>query len=268
MVVKTNGLSNLEIIAINHQTHEQYDDVLKEAQGLLTRSYTPDEILSYDEAKAELSDAANDAYTWLIARDKNTRKVVSTVVFDVWPIPRAPIDRKLISDGRTQYTPIFYATAYGDGHEPILKRLIGENVVGLANKYSNMKGKRNIGILTGDTRHVKVLRELSKQHGGGYLGKIGVPTLEDAKIEQDYEINFKAAGNEKLIFIPFNKRWTNSAAERVVASYLDEGYNGKQPEDTGYRPLTNAGYFNKFVNTLHERNTGKYVIPRPITFTK
>ena len=259
-----NTLDGLEFI-INNRNHDKLDGILRKAQEFLARNYTPDEVLSYESAKEELSKVTNEAYTWMVAKNAQG-KVVGAVVFDVWPIPRTPINEKLISDGRNHYTPIFYATA-SEGYEAVLKELI-EKTMQFARQYSSDKGKRNIGVLTGDTKHAIVLRELAKQYGGGYLGKVGVPTLDDEKVSQDYEVNFKAESHEKLIFIPFNERWTKSIAKRAVVIYLDESYNARKRGDEGYRPLTTAPFYNVFSEMIDRRNPGRFISPMPITFTK
>lgn len=258
------GWSDLELTVINHENHAQHDGVLRDAQKFLAGSYSSDEVISYEWAKKELSDKANEAYTWMVA--KHNGEVVGTVVYDIWQVPRSPITEKLISNGKDHYIPIFYATTAKE-YEPVLGSWI-ERIIQSAKDYSLSKGKRNIGILTGDIKHARVFRELSKLHGGGYIGKIGVPTLDDAKVQENYDINFKAKGHEKLIFIPFQGKWTKSTAKRVVASYLDEGYNEKSPKEQGYKPLTNASYFKQFAEMVDKRNPGRYVIPKPITFNK
>lgn len=249
-------LSRLELITINNKNHEKFDNVLKDAQQFLSQNYPSDEVLSYKHAKQELSDAANEAYTWAVARQKDG-KVVGAVVYDVWPVPRSPIDKKIVSDGRNDYTLLFYVTA-ANGYEKALTPLL-EGAKKTALSYSERKGKNNAGMLTNDLRH----KEAIKEAGGIQLGEIGVPTLEDISDEDYLTKNFQAARKEALMYIPFGKGWTKSRVKRAVASYLEQGYNEKKPGEVGYKPLTKAPYFTEFAEHVDGSGEGRYFNPKP-----
>ena len=245
--------SKIETFTIKAPMSENDAHILKEAQEFLASRYTSDKVLPYKSAKTELSDTANEAYTWLVAKNGHGQ-VVGTVVFDVWPVPRSPINEKLISDGKTHYTALYYATAV-EGYENALKSLI-EEAMKKAKEYSESKNKKNVGILTDDLSNEEVLKQL----GGKYLVELGVPTLEGITDEEYLTKNFEAAGHEKIMVIPFTKKgWTKSLAKRVVGSYLDEGYNEKGPGDKGYKPLTTAPYFKEFSEKIDTKNSGRYV---------
>lgn len=234
------GLSGLEAAIINNRNHEHYDRGLRAAQKLLARSYSENKVIPYENAKKELSRPENDAYQWVVA--SHNGRVVATVVYDVWNVPRTPLDQKLVADGKNQYTALFYATASSKKYEPLLKAMI-EEAIKRAQTYSKKHNKRNVGILTDDIKHPNAIYELAEKHGGGILGQLGVPTLAEIK---DYRKNFTIDGKETLVEVPFNGEWTKSMARRVVGSYLDEGYNKKAKDEEGYRPLTQSTGFRKF----------------------
>lgn len=238
------GLSGLEVAIINNRNHEYYDRGLRAAQELLARSYSENKVIYYEDAKAELSRHGNDAYQWIVAAHKG--KVVATVVYDVWNVPRSPIDQKLVADGKNQYTSLFYATTSAKKYEPLLKDMI-EEAIKRAKSYSRRHGKRNVGILTDDIKHPKVIYELAERFGGGVVGKLGVPTLGEIK---RYRQNFVIDDHETLVEVPFDREWTKSMVARAVGSYLDEGYNKKARDEKGYRPLTQSTGFRKFQRQL------------------
>ena len=165
------GLGGLEVIAINNQNYKELTDNLRDAQEFISQNYAPDKVLPLSRALESLSDAANDQYTWLVAREDG--KVVATIVYDVLPVPRMPLENSLTADGKNHYTALFYAAA-AQNYENALKQLLFK-VKEDAVSYSTLKGKKNAGILTDDTWHKDVIVEL----GGVDLGDIGVPSLED-----------------------------------------------------------------------------------------
>ncbi len=251
-----NGLSGLEIIAINNQNYEGLADNLRVAQEFISQNYTPDKVLPLSRAQESLSDAANDAYTWLVATHNGN--VVATIVYDVLPVPRMPLDKRLVADGKTHYTALFYATA-AQGYDNALQQLLSK-VKEDAVSYSGIKGKKNAGMLTDDTKHKDVIERL----GGVVLGEIGVPSLEDIRDEDYPQKNFEEAGKETLMFIPFgNRRITNSLITRMAGEFIN-GYNEKVPGQDMYVPLTNAGYFKKFAESIGTGSPRGRFIPRTV----
>lgn len=265
-------MSSLETIVINNKNHAHYNDVLGEAHSFIANRYSANKVISLEWVKKELSDFANEAYKWFVA--KHNGKVVATVVVDVGNIPKSASTKNLVSDDQNQYTALYYATAAEKKYEPILKNL-AQLAIEYAKKYSSSKGKVNIGAVTEDIRHVNVLREL----GGKYLAKLPVPTLNIPKGAPDEEylnINFKTdrikgkKQYEKLIVIPFDYvAWTKSLTKKVGANYLDEGYNNKKPTEPGYKPLTAGESFKEFSKLIDEKYAEGRIIPlKPITFKK
>ena len=264
-------IGDLELIVVNHDNHAQHTEDLRDAQEFLSQNYDSNKVIPLESIMSAISDSTNDAYSFLIKR--NTQgKVEAVVVYDVWNVPRKPLDKKLVADGKNHYTALFYATAAGKKQEPLLRDMVD---VGQrrARRYSAVQGKHNVGMLTDDVRHIDVLKSL----GGKYLTKVGVPSLdipEDVTDEEYKKLNFrtdKVKGKkqyEKLIVLPMNgTRWTKSMAERVVASYLDEGYNTRKGFP-GYRPLTQAEYFKEFTQGLNRQyGSGRNSIQfKPIAF--
>lgn len=248
------GLSDLELTIINNHNHEQNDGLLREAQAFLADKYTSNKVLSYNSAKKELSDRANEAYQWIVKKDEQG-KVVAVVVLDVFDVPKSASNRRLVSDNRNHYTALYYATAADESYEPTLQAMIS-GAIKTTKVYSKNKGKRNVGILTDDVRHINVLRKL----GGKYLGEVGVPTLEDIP-EDVYAIkNFIIDDHEKLFMIPFSdRRLKKSVIKKMVANYLDQGYNQKGAGEPGYKPLTAGPFLNPFVKDLKANHPGRYV---------
>ncbi len=254
---------DLETVVINHSNHNKLDDELRNAQKFLSTRYSSDKVLPYEAAKGILRDKANKDYRWIVVKQKGN--IVALAVSDIWNVPKSTSKDKLISDGKNQYTALFYATSAGKKYEPVLEAIINIQVILHADLTSSHYRKRNIGILTDDTRHKRVLRRVVKEMGGlvntygGSLGKTGVPTLKDTK---DYSEIFKTNNYAELVAIPFCK-WTKSLAARAVALYLDEAYNSKEPNEKGYKPLTKAEYFKEFEARLNKQ-AGRFVEFAPI----
>jgi len=266
-------IRDLELIVVNHQNHAQHTEDLRAAQEFLSRYYPSNKVIPLEGIMSAISDSANDAYSFLIKKNVQGQ-VQAVVVYDVWNVPRKPIYNKLVADGKNHYTALFYATAAGKEQEPLLKDMV--NVAQRrAREYSAAKRKHNIGMLTDDVRHIEVLKSL----GGKYLAKVGVPPLDipEELTDEEYEkLNFRTdrvngkKQYEKLIVLPMNgAKWTRLMAERVVASYLDEGYNTRKGF-AGYIPLTQAEYFREFTQGLGKQyGKGSDVVPlKPITFKK
>ena len=266
-------IGDLELIVVNNSNHAQHTGDIRVAQEFLSQYYPSNKVIPLESIMSAISDSTNDAYSFLIKR--NTQgKVEAVVVYDVWNVPRKPLDNKLVADGKNQYTALFYATAAGKGQEQLLRDMI-DVAQRRARRYSAAKMKKNVGMLTDDVRHIEVLKSL----GGKYLGKVGVPPLNipEELTDEEYEkLNFRTdrvkgkKQYEKLVVLPFDGiKWTKSITERVVASYLDEGYNTRKGF-TGYKPLTQAEYFKEFTQGLYGQNgSGRESIPfKPITFKK
>ena len=261
-------LGGLETITINHKTftenREALGEVLKDAQQFLSRRYPKGEVLSLDWFEKELGYAKNDAYTIMVRKQPGPQgQIVAVLAYDVAKVPKAPYTRKkLTSDRKNHYTSLLYAAARGKKYEPELKLLV-EQAIRAAQEYSASKHRKNIGILTNDLRHPDVLRELSGKYGGGYLPEAGVPTLDDYIVRADYKRNFEPDHEENLVAVPFDGKLSKSEAKRMWAHGLDDGYNEKKPWHVGYKPLTSAGYFKKFVRSI-DQMLGRNVAFRPI----
>ena len=241
----------IDITTIDNKSHEQNDDVLREAQKFLSKRYPVDKVLSYEDAKGVLADSRNKSYNWIVAKQEG--KLVSLVVLDVWDVPKSPSRKELIPDGKNCYTSLCYAVASGKKYEPVLEAMLNQHL----KPAKSIDSKTNVGMITDDLKHKDVLRALVEKYGGGSLGEIGVPTLKEIA-EEEYETNFETNSYTEVAAIPHTK-WTKSLALSVLASYLDEGYNSKGPGEEGYKPLTNAEYFQSFAESLNSRNPGRFV---------
>lgn len=268
-----NRIRDLELIVVNNENHAQHTKDLRASQKFLSQHYSANKVIPLESIMSAISDSSNDAYSFLIKKNAQG-KIEAVVVYDVWNVPRKPIDNKLVADGKNHYTALFYATAAGKEQEPLLRDMVYV-AKRRAQQYSAAQGKHNVGMLTDDVRHIDVLKSL----GGKYLAKVGVPPLdipEDAT-DQEYEkLNFRTdrvngkKQHEKLVVLPMNgTKWTRSMVERVVASYLDEGYNTRKGF-AGYRPLTQAEYFKEFTQGLYgQYENGRDVVQfKPIAFKK
>lgn len=255
---ETGVKKDLDFIVVNHLNYKRHYDDISAAQEFLSGRYAADKVISCESAIALLAGKENEAYNWVIKKHKD--KIVAVVVSDVWDVPKSASKKELVSDGKNQYTALFYATAAGKKYEPVLTDMIKTFAIELAKIYSLTQGKRNVGILTDDTRHRSVLMKLIKDNKGygGSLGEIGAPTMKDFPEERYEELNFKTNNYAELVLVPF-KKVTKLLAERIVASYLDQGYNSKGPGEKGYTPLTNMESFKRFVKNLNLRNPGRFV---------
>ena len=265
-------LGGLEIITLNRKGYKQdpisTERLLKQVEQFISKHYIKDDALSLDEFKDELQERRNKNYTINMAVDSKTKEIVAVVAHDVVDVPKTISPTKLLP-GQDQYTSIYYATARGGGkyrtsekYEPVLQMLMG-HAMQSDQKYSAAHGKTNVGLITIDSRHKRVLHALAQKYGGGYSPvDIGVPTLRDDVVGPDYPSNFEEIHKEKPVIIPA-KPWTKGRFIRVMASDLDQSYNHLKPNEKGYIPLTTAQYFKDFaaaVNTLPE----KYVAFKPI----
>lgn len=265
-------MGGLELITINRKNYQAnpqfFGRVLTKVQEFIAESYKESDVLSRDEFASELKNPKNKNYTIDTVVDRSTKEVVAVVAHDVADVPRTPSTDEL-KPGQYQYTSIYYARAKGGGkyttakkYEPVLQMLI-ERIMGSGKKYSNSKGKINIGLITIDSRHKRVLHSLGQHYGGGYTPvDLGVSTLDDEIVGKDYEKNFEEHHKERPVVIT-NRRWTKSMLKRVMASDLDQSYNHRKPGQEGYRPLTNAQYFKDFAAEV-DAMPGRNVTFRPI----
>lgn len=263
MIAKTKraegGRGGLELVLINRNCYRKHDGDLRKATEFLAQHYSKDKALPYKEAKGALEDSANQAYSWMVAKKEG--EVVGVVVYDVWDVPKSPTNPE--PDGKNHYTSLFYVKAV-KGYDDAIEGVVNE-AIEAAKKYSKEKGRRNIGILTDEGSHSpSVIKKLAKEYGGGYVGKIGVPTLETIPEEEYKERNFKAEDYEKLVVIPFGRMWGKKLLQRVASSWLDQGFNQFSPGEKGYTPLGSAEFFRDFVRQINEK-PGRYK-PMPITW--
>lgn len=279
-LAEENLLSDLELIVINNQNVSQHLDVLKEARRLIYNSmiqegrrrfgpeasekikkFADGRVIDYKWAKKELSDPTNEGYAWYVARHNG--KVVASVVVDVYGVPRpqAKGTSPLVDDGKHQYTALYYVASADNKYQPALEPLV-RYVMQAAKEFSLSKGKTNIGVITDDLISDDILKKI----GAKYLGKLGVPTLDDIP-DEDYEkVNFRKAAEQKISVVPFRKL-TKSEVERMVARWLDEGYNQKAPGEARYKPLTATPSYKAFARRI-DAQPGRYAKLQPLNISK
>lgn len=265
--------SQYDIVTINRKSYTDnpqfFGRVLTGVQEFIEEHYKPDDVLSRREFAKELKDVQNKNYTIDAVVDRVSKEIVAVVAHDVVDVPQK-ITRQELVPGDEQYTSVYYATARGGGkfttskqYEPVLQMLI-ENAMQSGQKYSASRGKTNVGFITIDSRHKRVLHGLAQKYGGGYTPvEVGVPTLRDGVVDKNYpDSNLIAVHNEKPVVIP-NGKWTKSMLNRVMGSDLDQSYNKLKPGQTGYVPLTNAKYFKDFAAAVNAL-PGTHVDFKPI----
>ncbi len=267
---KVSELGGLEIVTLNRSSYKTHPilgkRLLEQVQGFIAEHYMADDVLSQEEFKDEIQEPKNKNYTIDVAIDSNTKEVVAVVAHDVADVPKVITSTELRL-GQNQYTSIYYATAKGGGkhntskkYEPALQMLI-EHAMKSGQQYSASHDKTNVGLITIDSRHKRVLHDLAQKFGGGYSPvEVGVPTLRDDVVEQDYHKNFEELHKEKPVVIP-SKPWSKGLFTRVMASDLDQSYNRFKPWEKGYRPLTDTPYFKDFAAAVKALPDG------PIAFT-
>ena len=269
---ETPELGGLEIITLNRDGYRKNpvntEMILNQVAQFISKHYIKDDALSFEEFKDELQERRNKNYTIDAAVDPKTKEIVAVVAHDVVDVPRA-ITPQGLPPGQNQYTSIYYAIAKGgskskpsEKYEPVLQMLI-EHALQSDQKYSVAHGKTNVGLITIDSRHKRVLRAMAKKYGGGYSPvKVGVPTLRDDVVGPDYPNNFEEIHKEKPVIIPA-KPWSRRKLIHVMGSDLDQSYNHLKPNEEGYIPLTTAKYFKDFAAATREL-PGKNVAFRPI----
>lgn len=268
------GGLEVKVITITNENYKQKSEDLEDVRAYLLTTYpknkAKDKVISTEDITSFLAEKnndgayANDAYRWLVIREnvegKEKGKVVGVIAYDVWDVPD--------NDG-LQFTPIYYLAA-DKGYECAVSRILSTDVLRFAKKYSSDKGRKNIGFYTDETaggNRKIILNEFIKQFGrGGYLyRKLGVPTLAEIPENKYKTVNFKRKCDVDLVFIPFCKEeLTANIAKRMVFSYLDQGYNSRQPGERGYIPLSKAPFYEEFVRKLDKRSPDGAVGLKPI----
>ena len=206
-------MGGLEIVTLNTKGYQERprstERLLGQMQKFIVEHYKGDDVLSLAEFQDEIQERRNKNYTIDVAVDKGTKQIVAVVAHDVVDMPKEITPQKLMP-GNDQYTSIYYARSRGGGifttskeYEPVLQLMV-ENAMHSAQQYSHSNGKTNVGLITIDSKHKRVLHNLAQKYGGGYTPvEIGVPTLRDDVVGPDYPTsNLVAIHNEKPIVIP------------------------------------------------------------------
>ena len=240
------NFGGLELTVINNQNHNQYDSLLRGAREFLAGRYPPGVVISYNHSKGQLAMPSKDGLVWLVKTNNDDGNIEGVAVLEVFDVPKSPSKRKLMPDGQHQYTSLYYAAVADPGLEPELKKLV-DAAVSIGVDYSTRNGRKNIGMVTDDSRHLEVL----KQMGFKYLDKMDVPTLDDISDADYLKANFKKDHTEKILVLPKEGiEWSKVMAPRVGAMYLDRAYNDREPDDPTYKPLTRSTMFQNFLNTM------------------